>query len=415
MVHEHSPYGADLRDARTGEVLWRTEAGDDTGRGFMAHFNPEVENAYWQASDNMSVIYDTDRNVIASNVSHGGGASLNNRIYWNGTLADDFYDKSVLEYWNPTGNGFWRMQVNGSNYTFGNLNNYSKYNPCVLGDLLGDWREEIVNWQQSGSDYQLVINATNYQTDYTFPHLMDDYAYRAQVVAQNSVYNQPPHVSYDPRTVKTIVPETFEVEPGSTKAYRYWGSFFTTYPVKIPEDVKAWSISNREENNDVDTLKVIALASGKIIPGSRAVVFNSKTTTPRFVPTSLDSNVSVATAFAKGFYCDSLLTDTSEGKYIYEFRNGNRGPGFYRTYGEKVIPGGKAYAVFGSSSQPGRDSYVMGSQFNSVAGVTDDIWTIEDTSAVKNDVPAIYSIQGIRLSKEPTRGIYIKNGRKYVK
>lgn len=411
MVHEKSPYGADLRDARTGEVLWRHTAGGDTGRGLIAHFDSETENAYWQASDNMAMLYDTDQNTIASNVSHGGGASLNNRIYWNETLADDYYDKSVLEYWNPTSKGFWRMQVNGSNYTYGNLNNSSKYNPCVLGDLLGDWREEIVNWQQNDAgDYQLVINATNYQTDYTFPHLMDDYAYRAQLIAQNSVYNQPPHVSYDPRTEKTIVPETFEVDPGTTKAERFWGSFYTTYPVIIPADVQAWSVTNRVVSDNADTLKVSALAVGKIIPAGRAIVFNSKTAAPKFVPTALSSTASVSSTYAKGFYCDSLLTDTDDGKCIYEFRDGDRGPGFYRTYGEKVIPGGNAYAIFGTATQPGSDSYVMGRLYN--AFIATGVTTIEEGLRHED---AIYDITGIRLSKEPARGIFIKGGQKYVK
>lgn len=414
MVHEKSPYGSDLRDARTGEILLRATAGGDTGRGLIAHYNPEAENAYWQASDNGAMIYDTDYNTIANNVSHGGGASLNNRIYWNGTLADDFYDKSVLEYWNPSANGFWRMQVNGGNFTYGNLNNASKNNPCVLGDLLGDWREEIVNWQQTeAGDYQLVINATDYQTDYTFPHLMDDYAYRAQLVAQNSVYNQPPHVSYDPRTEKTLVPATFEADGGNTSAYKYWGEFYTTYPVIIPQGVRAWSVTNRDENNMVDTLKVTLITAGKIIPANRGVIFNSQTAAPRFVPTSLTANVTVATAYVKGFYCDSLQTDTDTGKYIYEFRNGDRGPGFYRVSGgQKVIPGGHAFAVFGTGILPGHTSYVVGQHFNPNATLNVGLDILHsDTDSSES----IYSVEGIRLQHEPVRGVYIKNGRKYVK
>ncbi len=369
MVHEKSPYGADLRDARTGAKIFRTTAGDDTGRGIMAHFDPEADDAYWQASDNASTLYDTSQKVISSSISHGGGASLNNRIFWNGTLADDFYDKSVLEYWNPTEKAFWRMQVNGSNYTMGNLNNGTKYNPCVLGDLLGDWREEIVCWTQDASgNYQLVINATNYQTDYTLPHLMDDYQYRAQVINQNCCYNQPPHVSYDPRTAKTIIPATIEVEPrteAAKAAGRYWGNFFTTYSVVIPDNVRAWAITNRSIDGS-DTLKYTALASGKIIPANRAIVFCSQTPTPRFVPSSLASNASVSSFYLRGFYCDSLVADANDYSRVYEMRDGARGLGFYRTRGEKVIPGGTGYAVFGTTTVPGAESYVFGELYNNM-------------------------------------------------
>ena len=371
MVHESSPFGADLRDAKTGAKIFRTTANDDTGRGIMAHFNPESEDAYWQSSASAG-LFDTNQNTILESVTHGGGAGLNNRVFWNGTLADDFYDKSILEYWNPTEKGFWRMQVNGGNYTIGNLNNDSKHNPCVLGDLLGDWREEIVTWTQNGNDFQLIINATDYQTNYTMPHLMDDFQYRAQVINQNCCYNQPPHVSYDPRTVMTIVPPTFEVEPrteATKNMGRYWGTMFNSYAVKIPEDVTAWSVNNRSTEG-CDTLKLAKLACGKIIPANRAIIFCSKTRSPRFVPTSLAANVSVNMLYEKGFYCDSLVADANDYMFTYEFRDGQRGLGFYRTYGEKVIPGGQGYAVFGASTAPGAESYVLGDLLNSLWNVS---------------------------------------------
>ena len=412
MAHEKGSYGVDLRDARTGEILVRQTAGSDTGRGLMAHFNPEAEDAYFMSSATGMKMFDTNGNQVTEVSTGSSGAAINNRIFWNGTLADDYYDKSYLAVFNPQTMQLDRQQVNGTWYTFGTLNNSSKNNPCVLGDLLGDWREEIVNWDQDGSgNYRLVINATNYETRYIFPHLMDDYAYRAQLIAQNSVYNQPPHVSYDPRTEKTIVPETFMVDPGQTQAGRYWGSLYTTYPVYIPEDVKAWSVTNRDENDGLDTIKVTLIPAGSIIPASRAIIFNSTNATPKFVPTSLNSNVTVALAYAKGFYCDSLVADTDDSKFAYEFRDGDRGPGFYRTYGQKVIPGGKAYAVFGQASQPGHESYVMGSQFNSKNTTGIELHAEPAVTGAE----AVFSLQGVRLQTVPARGVYVKGGKKYVK
>ena len=124
---------------------------------------------------------------------------MNNRIYWDGDLYDEHYDKSCLAKWNSESNGFWRIKVNNTNYTIGKLNNSSKYNPCVLGDLLGDWREELVLWDEA--TYELLINATSYTSDYRIPHLMDDLNYRVQVVNQNCCYNPPPHLSIDPAVV----------------------------------------------------------------------------------------------------------------------------------------------------------------------------------------------------------------------
>ena len=410
MSLEHKPYGANMRDAKTGEVFWRITANDDTGRGLMAHFNPEAEDAYWQTSIDLTKLYDTNQNLI-STISHGGGASVNNRIFWNETLADDYYDKSVLERFNPSTLQFERMQVNGTNYTIGTLNNSTKYNPCVLGDLLGDWREEIVTWQQTDGAYQLVINATNYQTQYTLPHLMDDFAYRAQVISQNDGYNQPPHVSYDPRTEKSLTPATFELSNVGMKAElsgKYWGSLYTTYPVIIPEDVTAWSITNYDVN--VDTLKYKKLDAGAIIPADRAIVFNSAIEAPRFVPTTLAANTTVSTNWLSGYYCDSLVTDVDAVKFAYEFRNGNRGAGFYRTHGNVIVKGGEAFGFFGRTNYPGADSYVFGFQ-QTVTGIEEHMAAEQH----RNSGDAIYSIEGVRLSKEPDHGIYVKGGVKYAK
>ena len=408
MVHEKSPYGADLRDARTGELIVHQTASGDTGRGLMAHFNPEAEDAYFMSSATGMKLYDTKGNEVTEVSTGTSGAGINNRIFWNGNLADDYYDKGYLGCFNPSTMQLDRQQVNDAWYTQGTLNNGTKHNPCVLGDLLGDWREEIVNWTQSGSDYQLVINATNFQTNYTLPHLMDDYAYRAQVVAQNSVYNQPPHVSYDPRTEKTIIPRTIENDPGKAASLlsgRYWGSMFTTYPVIIPADVTAWAVTGND--TDADTLKLTKLATGKIIGANKAIIFNSATATPRFVPTSLSSNVSVSSLYLKGFYCDSLVTDVNSYNFAYEFRDGERGIGFYRTHGESVISGGEAYATFGTTSLPGADSYVLGKQYNLMIPT---IIEYQQSDAMPVD-DAIYNLQGIRLEREPTSGLFIRGGR----
>ena len=382
MAHEEKSdngnYGVDLRDAKTGEILVRRTAASDTGRGLIGHFNPEADNAYFfnsadaskDASGNaLYMLFDTDGNQV-SNIGFGSsGAAANNRIFWNGTLADDFFDKSIICQFNPASKGFDRMKVNGGNYTVGNLNNASKNNPCVLGDLLGDWREEIVTWTASGGNYQLIINATDYQTDYIFPHLMDDYAYRAQVISQNCAYNQPPHVSYDPRTAKTITPRTIEVEPtteGSKKLGRYWGTLYTSYPVYIPSDVTAWGLSSYT-GNETDTLRLTRLAPGKIVGKGRGIVFCSNNSAPKFVPTSLTANVTPVTTYLKGSYCDSLVTDPSNYQYAYELRNGQRGIGFYRTHGKSVVNGGEAFALFGTSAKPGAEAYVLGEWLNALS------------------------------------------------
>ncbi len=197
MVHEKSPYGYDLRDAATGEFILHQSASGDTGRGLAAHFDSSSVHSQFLYSASTGVFDCADGSMIAESWAIGqSGAGINNRIYWDGDLYDEFYDKSIIAHWNPENLWFDRYKVNNGNYTIGNMNNDTKRNPCVMGDLLGDWREEIVLWD-TDTKY-LIINATSYPSDYRIPHLMDDLNYRAQVINQNCCYNQPPHLSYDP-------------------------------------------------------------------------------------------------------------------------------------------------------------------------------------------------------------------------
>lgn len=204
MVHEEGSYGHDLRDAATGQLILRQTASSDTGRGIAAHFDSSKAASQFSTSADPGMHDCVTGEKYTEGWNPGGGGSMNNRIYWDGDLYDEHYDKSCLAKWNPEAGGFWRLKVNNTNYTVGKLNNSSKYNPCVLGDLLGDWREEIVLWEEGTCD--LLINATSYTSDYRIPHLMDDLNYRVQVVNQNCCYNQPPHLSFDPAVVYAANP-----------------------------------------------------------------------------------------------------------------------------------------------------------------------------------------------------------------
>ena len=384
MVHEDSPYGMDYRDATTGQLLLHKTASSDTGRGFMANFDPERDDALWQASA-WPNIFDKDGNSVVAEKTWGGGASAQDRLYWTGTLGDDFWGKGVLETWNPSSKNFDRLIgcVNGVNYTLGKTNNSSKNNA------------------------RLVVNATNYQTDYIVPHLLDDIDYRAQIIAENCCYNQPPHLGYNLRESKKITAETFEVEDAPDNLGKYWGAIYVTYPVIVPEGVTAYSVASYEYKDGYDTIKVAAITAGKIIAANRPIVFNSKVKSPVFVPTAVASNTSISTNYVKGFYCDSIPAITASQasyKFIYEFRNGDRGVGFYKTDGTWKVPGGTAYGLFGTSATyPGADSYVLGSPFNPTPTAISS-YCVDD----QKETEEIYTLQGIRLQGTPVAGtVYI--------
>lgn len=204
MCHESKPYGVDLRDAKTGEIILHVTASGDTGRGLAAHFDSSQQSAQFIYSASGGMFNLDGGTVNADSWSIGSsGAGINCRIYWDGDLFDEFFDKSIIAHWNPTGKYFDRIKVNGGNYVWGSLINGSKHNPCVMGDMLGDWREEIVAYDNNTN--HLVINATSYESSYPVPHLMDDIQYRENVVSQNVGYNQPPHLSYDPAVYYGVI------------------------------------------------------------------------------------------------------------------------------------------------------------------------------------------------------------------
>ncbi len=214
MVHEEYPYGSDLRDARTGEILVRTYDRDDTGRGIAADIDANHRGCELWSLDTPGV-RDIKGNQIASptnqarkyrNPSRPGAKwpAMNFRIYWDGDLQEELLANGgaphfppYLQKWNgteakplPLSNGKQLYEM-GHSVTC----NWSKATPNLQADILGDWREEVIFWDESDASH-LNIFTTNEPTEYRVPTLMHDHVYRMGVAWQNVGYNQPPHLGY---------------------------------------------------------------------------------------------------------------------------------------------------------------------------------------------------------------------------
>ena len=226
MVHEAYPYGSDLRDAKTGEILLRSYGKDDTGRGLAADIDANHRGAELWSSD-QPVVKDIQGKVIADakkdkrppmspmnkewninekktfkSVSHM--PAMNFRIYWDGDLQEELLANSrpphfppYIQKWNgkeavalPLSNGKQLFEMGHSVSC-----NWSKATPNLQADLFGDWREEVIYWDESDASH-LNIFTTNTPTDYRVPTLMHDHVYRMGVAWQNVGYNQPPHLGY---------------------------------------------------------------------------------------------------------------------------------------------------------------------------------------------------------------------------
>ena len=73
--------------------------------------------------------------------------------------------------------------------------NDTKGNPSWYGDLVGDWREEIV-LPDATRLQDIRIFSTWYPTTHKFPWLMTDHCYWLSCVNQNIGYNQPTNTGY---------------------------------------------------------------------------------------------------------------------------------------------------------------------------------------------------------------------------
>ncbi len=188
MVHEDIG-GADVRDAATGEILYREEDNEDTGRGIAADIDPGHRGFEFCSKASPRIYSTAGFESIAR-----GRIPLNFRIYWDGDLYDELLDGTRVSKWNPQRKRCEEM-VDFRDLQPVSSCNGSKKTPSLSADILGDWREEVILWdRETASD--LVVFTTTLPTDYRIPTLMHDPLYRMSIVWQNVAYNQPPHLGF---------------------------------------------------------------------------------------------------------------------------------------------------------------------------------------------------------------------------
>lgn len=177
---ESGTVGAALRDARTGEVIWKHDSPGDVGRALVADINPDSPGCeMWWSGGNVHSADGTDLGYKAS--------SCNMAIWFNGSLNRQLLNQKTIEEY-----GVGRVFTL---YHYGVTDiNGSKSNPCIYGDFLGDWREEIV--MPTSDNTELRIFSTWYPTEYSFPYLMSDPIYHMSLLNQNVGYNQPTQLGY---------------------------------------------------------------------------------------------------------------------------------------------------------------------------------------------------------------------------
>ncbi|MGW2327383.1 rhamnogalacturonan lyase [Streptomyces sp. NPDC001700] len=171
-----------LADAKTGQVLWTTGANGDNGRGVAGDIWAGNDGAeMWSAKD--------DQIRSASGATKGRKpSSMNFLSWWDGDPVRELLDGTRVDKYGTSGES---RQLTASGV---HSNNGTKANPSLAGDILGDWREEVI-WPTSDNT-ALRIYSTPYETDRRITTLLHDRQYREALAWQNTGYNQPPHPSF---------------------------------------------------------------------------------------------------------------------------------------------------------------------------------------------------------------------------
>lgn len=170
------------------------------------------------------------------------------RLYWNGDLYEETFERHILETWNGSAMSRIYPREGKSFGDYGKMCDGDVHYPNLLADLFGDWREEIVLW----NDSELVIMTSNVESDFRVPTLMHDHVYRMGVAWQNAAYNQPPHLGY-------YLPDSF----GTRYVFMTDGAFEQT--VSIGDSIS--EIKCRWKNSGAPTLLKSIAPDGTVTEG----------------------------------------------------------------------------------------------------------------------------------------------------
>lgn len=179
--HENKHDGSSFRDARTGEVLFQVKSSIDVGRCMAADIDPRNEGVEMWSWETGGI-----RNIKGEVVNpEMKTLSTNFAVWWDGDLLRELLDKNRISKYD------WEAGVCKSLVTFDGCtsNNGTKSNPSLQGDIIGDWREEVLLRTDDNATLRLYISPI--ATDYRFHSFLEDPVYRISIATQNVAYNQP--------------------------------------------------------------------------------------------------------------------------------------------------------------------------------------------------------------------------------
>jgi rhamnogalacturonan endolyase len=275
ICHEDGNHGISLLDGKTGQIIWHYDGDKDTGRCCADNILAGNAGAEFWGSRPAYAVYDVSGTQIGNKQP-----STNFLIYWDGDLERELLNDIYIDKMVSTTNIQNIFTATGCA-----SNNGTKAVPCMTGDLLGDWREELV--LRTEDNTKLRIYCTPHTTETRLTTLMHDVQYRMQCGCQQSSYNQPPHTSFFLGTGFSL-PERPDVKVLSGSNSMFSGELIQSVSVNDKTNRFNWSVQKD-------------LAAGDTVFGDRAFKFTA-------VPDALKGAEWIRTACdSKKFYGEEAV------------------------------------------------------------------------------------------------------------
>ena len=138
--------GVAMHDAKTGEVIWGIDINGDSGRGYVGSIVPNIRGVQCWAGQINEDFINYDGTVLCPGKSP---SRLNGNMYWAPIWWDDVTRSLTNEHTGSIGAQIVRWNYpNCANVSVTELTRVGTTTRSIIyiGDLFGDWREEIVTF-----------------------------------------------------------------------------------------------------------------------------------------------------------------------------------------------------------------------------------------------------------------------------
>ena len=176
-----------LHDARDGSVIWKKDAANDNdmGRCLVGDFFPEYPGCEFFYYQGNYILQDGTETSINTKGQKGGCGMA---VWFDGNLSRQLIEDNIIQ--SPKYGRTFTMYRYSETFING-----TKSNPAWYGDLVGDWREEVI-LPDATRLQDIKIFSTWYPTTHKFPWLMTDHCYWMSCLNENIGYNQPTNTGY---------------------------------------------------------------------------------------------------------------------------------------------------------------------------------------------------------------------------